>query len=127
MAEPKTVGDDGRDVVNPNPKSYALLEEETKSLYLNFYRHTYAKSVLDRKTMELIAIGAALVSGCQHCLEGHLKKAIKSGATRAEISETIAISLGVSAATIVDRSDIASETLKMWADADGKLHHGGGG
>ena len=123
MAESKTVGDDGRDVVNVNPKSYALLDEDTKGLYLNFYRHTYAKGVLDRKTMELVAIGAALVSGCQHCLEGHLKKAIKSGATRAEISETIAIALGVSAATIVDRSDIASENLKMWKDAEGKLHY----
>ena len=123
MAESKTVGDDGRDVVNVNPKSYALLEEDTKGLYLNFYRHTYAKGVLDRKTMELVAIGAALVSGCQHCLEGHLKKAVKSGATRAEISETIAIALGVSAATIVDRSDIASENLKMWKDAEGKLHY----
>lgn len=122
MADPKTVNDDGRDVVNPNPKSYALLEEDTKGLYLNFYRHTYAKGVLDRKTMEFVAIGAALVSGCQHCLEGHLKKAIKSGATRAEISETIAIALGVSAATIVDRSDIASENLKLWKDAEGKLH-----
>lgn len=123
MADPKTVSDDGRDVVNPNPKSYALLEEDTKGLYLNFYRHTYAKGVLDRKTMELVAIGAALVSGCQHCLEGHLKKAIKSGASRAEISETIAIALGVSAATIVDRSDIASENLKLWKDAEGKLHY----
>jgi len=123
LAESKTVGDDGRDVVNVNPKSYALLDEDTKGLYLNFYRHTYAKGVLDRKTMELVAIGAALVSGCQHCLEGHLKKAIKSGATRAEISETIAIALGVSAATIVDRSDIASENLKMWKDAEGKLHY----
>ena len=124
MADPTVSSDDGRDTSSdPKVKSYALLEEDTKGLYLNFYRHTYAKGVLDRKTMELVAIAAALVTGCQHCLEGHLKKAIKEGGTRAEISETIAIALGVSAATIVDRSDIASHNLRMSAGEDGRLHY----
>jgi len=93
------------------PKSYALLEEDTKSLYMKFYKHTYEKSSLDRKVKEFIAIAAALTSGCKNCLNGHIKKAIKFGATRQEISETIAVTLGVAAATIVDRSDIASADL----------------
>jgi AhpD family alkylhydroperoxidase len=107
--QPETNGD-GR--VNPPAiESYAMLEDDTKALYLKFYEQTYRKSALDRKTKEFVAIAAALVTGCQHCLEGHLKKAIKWGATREEISETIAITLGVSAATIVDRSDIANFNL----------------
>jgi alkylhydroperoxidase/carboxymuconolactone decarboxylase family protein YurZ len=37
-----------------------------------------------------------------------LKKAKREGATSEEIAEVIAITLGVNAATIVDRSDIAN-------------------
>jgi len=89
-------------------RSYALLTPELKQLYMNFYKATYGKSKLDIKTKEFVAIAAALVSGCKGCLEGHLKKAKKEGATSDEVAEVIAIVLGVNAATIVDRSDIAN-------------------
>ncbi len=97
-------------------RSYALLEKDTKSLYMSFYKHTYAKSGLERKTKEFVAIAAALTSGCRNCLEGHLEKAIACGATREEISEVIAITLGVGAATIVDRSDLAAAGLGLDPD-----------
>ena len=104
-------------------RSYALLEKDTMSLYMSFYKHTYGKSCIDRKTKEFIAIAAALTSGCKNCLEGHLSKAIKHGATREEISEVMAITLGVSAATIVDRSDIAAANIDLdvdrWVVRDG--------
>jgi AhpD family alkylhydroperoxidase len=89
-------------------RSYALLTPDLKQIYMSFYKATYGKSLLDMKTKEFVAIAAALVSGCKGCLEGHLKKAKKEGATAEEISEVIAITLGVNAATIVDRSDIAN-------------------
>jgi AhpD family alkylhydroperoxidase len=103
-------------------RSYALLERDTMALYMSFYKHTYSKSTLDRKTKEFIAISAALATGCKNCLEGHLKKAIKHGATRAEISEVMAVTLGVAAATMVDRSDIAAANIQLdpetWTLAD---------
>ena len=89
-------------------RSYALLTPNLKELYMGFYKATYGKSKLDLKTKEYIAIAAARTSGCKGCLEGHLKKAKKEGATSEEIAEVIAITLGVNAATIVDRSDIAN-------------------
>lgn len=108
-------GSDGR-APGAGVRSYALLERDTMSLYMNFYKHTYGKSVLDRKTKEFIAIAASLTSGCKNCLDGHLKKAIKNGATREEISEVMAITLGVAAATIVDRSDIAAANIGLDVD-----------
>jgi AhpD family alkylhydroperoxidase len=89
-------------------RSYALLTPDIKNLYMSFYKATYGKSKLDIKTKEFVAIAASLVAGCRGCLEGHLKKAKKEGATAEEISEVIAITLGVNAASIVDRSDIAN-------------------
>ncbi|MCA8941546.1 MAG: carboxymuconolactone decarboxylase family protein [Planctomycetes bacterium] len=89
-------------------RSYALLTPDLKNLYFGFYKATYGKTKLDLKTKEFIAIAASLSLGCKGCLEGHLKKAKKEGATAEEISEVIAVTLGVAAASIVDRSDIAN-------------------
>ncbi len=107
---PDGVQNDGR-IPSSAMRSYALLTPDLKNLYMGFYKATYGKSLLDIKTKEFIAIAAALTSGCKGCLEGHLKKAKKHGATAEEISEVIAVTLGVAAATIVDRSDIANYNL----------------
>jgi AhpD family alkylhydroperoxidase len=90
---------DGR-ATEKTVKSYALVEPEIMQPYMRFYKATYERGHIDRKTKELIAIAASLVAGCKGCLEGHLKKAIKFGATRGEISETVAVTLGVNAAAI---------------------------
>lgn len=90
-------------------KSYELLEDRMKKIYFEFYQETYKEgTALDIKTKELVAIAASLCSGCQNCLEGHLKKALKAGASGAEIREAVAIAVGVQAATIVDRTDLAN-------------------
>lgn len=94
-------------------ESYSMLDPKMKKIYFEFYAETYKPSTLDRKTKELIAISAALISKCQGCLEGHIKKALKLGATREEISETIAVAMGVNAASVVDLTDIAAANLNL--------------
>lgn len=93
--------------------SYTMVDPRMRKIYFQFYQETYKSSHLDRKTKELIAIAASLASHCKGCLEGHVKKALKYGATREELSETIAITMGVSAAAMVDLTDIAAENLKI--------------
>lgn len=106
--EPQETLDDGR---LKSVGSYALLHGDLKGLYMKFYQATYKESTLSRRVKELIAIGVSMALGCKGCLEGHLKKAIKEGATPDELSETIAVALGVGAAAIVDKSDIAAANL----------------
>ena len=93
--------------------SYTMVEPRMRRIYFRFYQETYKSSVLDRKTKELIAIAASLATHCNGCLEGHIRKAIKSGATEQELSETIAITMGVNAAAIVDLTDQAAEALRI--------------
>jgi AhpD family alkylhydroperoxidase len=93
--------------------SYTMVEDRMKKIYFEFYQETYKKSRIDRKTKELIAIAASLGFKCQGCLNGHIKKAKKFGATREEISEAIAITMGVAAASVVDLTDIAAERLQI--------------
>jgi AhpD family alkylhydroperoxidase len=95
------------------PTSYTMVEPRFREIYFQFYKETYKPSVLDRKTKELVAIAASLAAKCQGCLEGHIKKALKFGATREEISESIAIAIGVNAAAIVDLTDIAADNMDL--------------
>jgi AhpD family alkylhydroperoxidase len=93
--------------------SYTMVDPRFREIYFQFYKETYKPSVLDRKTKELVAIAASLAARCQGCLEGHIKKALKFGATKEEISESIAIAIGVNAAAIVDLTDIAADNLNL--------------
>ncbi len=93
--------------------SYSLVEARMRKIYFRFYKETYKSTDIDRKTKELIAIAASLGFNCSGCLEGHLKKALEYGATKEEISESIAIAMGVAAAGVVDQTDIAAEKLQL--------------
>lgn len=44
---------------------------------------------LDKKTLELVAIGASVAACCEQCLEFHLNAAREAGATPAEICKAI--------------------------------------
>jgi AhpD family alkylhydroperoxidase len=105
--------DDEEGAPRPQPTSYTMVEPRFREIYFQFYKETYRPSVLDRKTKELVAIGASLAAKCQGCLEGHVRKALKFGASREEVSEAIAIAIGVNAAAIVDLTDIAATNMNL--------------
>jgi AhpD family alkylhydroperoxidase len=105
--------DNGAPRTPEQSSSYTMVDPRFREIYFQFYKETYKPSVLDRKTKELIAISASLAAKCQGCLEGHIKKALKFGASREEISESIAIAIGVNAAAIVDLTDIAADNLDL--------------
>ena len=117
MTEEKTrhqpFPEDDNGAARAQPSSYTMVEPRFREIYFQFYKETYKPSALDRKTKELVAIAASLVAKCQGCLEGHVKKAMKFGATREEISEAIAIAIGVNAAAIVDITDIAADNMDL--------------
>lgn len=97
------------------PASYSMIEPRLKNIYAQFYKATYFSEdkALDAKTQELIALGCSLVAKCDGCVEGHIKKALKAGATREEISEAIVIAVGINAAAIVDMTDKAASSLGL--------------
>jgi len=102
--------DDSR-IPSSSIRSYALMTPEIKKAYMAFYKATYGGGELDLLTKEFVAIGAALALGCKGCLEGHMKKAKKLGATPEQIAEVVSVTAGVAGAAIVDRSDIANHNL----------------
>jgi AhpD family alkylhydroperoxidase len=107
--------------------SYTMVDPKMRKIYFCFYQETYRTSTIDRETKELIAIAAYLASRCDGCLEEHIRKALKFGVTREELSETIAITMGVNAAAIGDFTDKAAEALRLRQfDAGDALGNSGG-
>ena len=56
-------------------------------------REAIAPGALDPKTKELIALAIGIAARCDGCLAYHAKAALKHGATREEIADTIGVAV----------------------------------
>jgi AhpD family alkylhydroperoxidase len=65
-------------------------------------------STLDVKTAELVAVGAAAVLMCEHCLEAHINRAVAEGATFEEVLDAILV-----AGAIAESSTLAVALRKF--------------
>ncbi len=93
--------------------SLALIKESTRRAYHVVYKDIFDSGVVDRRTKELIAIGAAAISGCEGCLIGHIRKAKALGLSMDEVKEAVAVAFSVNAATVVDHSDVVAAILGL--------------
>jgi AhpD family alkylhydroperoxidase len=66
---------------------------EAMTAYSAFRKVVYRDGALSLKTKRLIALAAGLQAGCTRCTIGQTKDAIKAGATKAEILETVAVAI----------------------------------
>lgn len=116
-AKPKGGPDRAKRLGRPQKvKSLALIKKSTKDAYYECYRDIFAEGALDRRVKELIAIGAASVTGCQGCLMGHIRKARALGITTDEIKEAVGVAFSVNAATVVDHTDVVAAMLNLSDD-----------
>ncbi|MGE5173616.1 MAG: carboxymuconolactone decarboxylase family protein [Betaproteobacteria bacterium] len=77
-------------------------------------------SALDRKTVELVAVGAAAALRCDHCLEAHMHRAMNEGASLKEIMDTVLV------AGAISESSTLSVGFRKYKQLEGKLKRGGG-
>lgn len=61
--------------------------------FLQLEEATYADGALKKKDKELIAIGIAIATDCESCMEWHISEAIKSGATFREVLEAVEVGI----------------------------------
>jgi AhpD family alkylhydroperoxidase len=54
-------------------------------------------SAIDKLTKELIAVGVALTTQCDGCIEAHSAAAVAAGATPAQLAETIHVAAALRA------------------------------
>lgn len=72
-------------------------------------------SSLDRKTAELVAVGAAAALRCDHCLEAHLGRAMNEGATLDEIMDALLV------AGAISESSTLSVAFRKYKQLEGKV------
>lgn len=61
--------------------------------FAGLHRAATAKSALDTKTKELIALGIAVAIRCDSCIAFHVHDALAAGAARVEILETLGVAV----------------------------------
>jgi AhpD family alkylhydroperoxidase len=71
-------------------------------------------SALDRKTVELVAVGAATALHCEHCLEAHMNRAVEEGASEEEVLDAILVAAAIS------ESSALSVALRKFRQMEGK-------
>jgi AhpD family alkylhydroperoxidase len=69
------------------------------------------KSILDEKTRELIAIGAAVAGHCQPCLTYHVARAKELGVGADEIREAIGVGHMVEKGAMAAMRDFSKEVM----------------
>lgn len=85
--------DDFKETLGLVPFILPILRERPDSFAFNGLGdlYTFNPESMDRKTAELIAVSAAAAIGADACLKVHIGAALKEGATREQIRDTISI------------------------------------
>ncbi len=57
------------------------------------HQNSLKQGALDGKTKELIALGIAITVRCDGCISFHVHDALKAGANKEEIAETVSVAI----------------------------------
>jgi AhpD family alkylhydroperoxidase len=72
-------------------------------------------SALNKKTAELVAVGAAAALRCDHCLEAHMQRAMNEGASLEEIMDALLV------AGAISESSTLSVAFRKYKQLEGKV------
>lgn len=92
-------------------KKLAQIKGDLLSAFVDFDKKVFAEGALPVKLKELIAIGAAHITRCPYCIDAHVQRAQKAGATEEEIAEAIFVAVAMSAGASVAHSCIAVDSM----------------
>lgn len=71
---------------------------EMVSAFFGFDKAVFGKTAnLDLATRELIAVGVAVTTQCPFCIEDHAERAIKAGASKADVAEAVMVAAALRA------------------------------
>jgi len=80
--------------------------------FLDFDGKVFADGALPVKTKELIALGIAHITQCPWCIDAHAKRAIKAGASDAEIGEVTFVAMAMAAGAAWSHGGLALQCVE---------------
>ena len=66
---------------------------ETTRAFATLSKSVKESDVLPFKTKEFVALGIAVAQGCEPCIGFHMEALVRTGATREEVADTLAMAL----------------------------------
>lgn len=78
-------------------KKLGELAPEAFQGFLTFDAAAFKEGAIPLKYKELMAVAVALTTQCPYCIEVHVKKAKKAGATEQELAETTLVAAALRA------------------------------
>lgn len=97
------------------------LGKEIPQTMINFgtlNKSAFAAGALSTKTKELIALSIGIAVHCDGCIAYHVHDAMKAGATRAEIAETIGVAVMMGGGPSVVYGCEALEAVDQFSKTD---------
>jgi len=87
------------------------LAPQADAAFRAFNAAVFAEGALPVKIKQLIAVAAAHITQCPYCIRGHTQAALKSGATREEIMESIWVASEMRAGAAYAHSAVALDAM----------------
>lgn len=84
--------------------------------YTILHQKSLADGALSRKTKELMAMGMAITAMCDGCIAYHVHDAIKAGASRDELKETIGVAVMMGGGPALMYACEALEAMNQFRD-----------
>ena len=91
---------------------------EVMKAFSDMARAAHSGEALDGKTKELVALAISVAVRCDPCIAYHAEGAVKQGATRAEVAETLAMAIYMGAGPSVMYAAKALEAVDQIAARD---------
>jgi AhpD family alkylhydroperoxidase len=88
------------------------MANEFSAKFLELTDLIFVDGALSAKTKELMAVAAAQVTLCEHCIERHTQRALEFGATKGELTEAIWVGIAMRAAAAVHSSRAAFSKIE---------------
>ena len=74
-------------------RDYRKKSPDTMNAFLALHKSAMAEGVLSAKYKELIATGIAIAARCDGCIASHVAAALRAGASKDELLETIDVAI----------------------------------
>ena len=87
------------------------LAPEAYKAWLEFDGKAFADGALPLKTKELIALAIAHITQCPWCIDAHAQRAVKAGASEAEIAESTFVAMAMAAGAAWSHGGLALQCL----------------
>ncbi len=79
--------------MNGAVRDLRMASPDVMKAFSDMARAAHAGEALDAKTKELVALAISVAVRCDPCIAYHAEGAVKQGASRAEVSETLAMAV----------------------------------